>query len=83
VAFSFPTWIGLAGAALLVLAYLLNQMQWLASSDWRFPFCNFAGAMLIAISLWFAFNLPALVIELFWMAISAYGMARALRTRAP
>ena len=81
-ALNLPVVIGLIGAALLVLAYLLNQSGRLASNDWRFPFLNFLGAGLIAVSLCFAFNLPALIIELFWMAISLYGMARALRGRA-
>lgn len=78
-AIDVPMVIGLVGAAALVLTYLVNQAELLASTDWRFPFGNFLGAGLIAVSLCFAFNLPALVIEAFWMAISLYGMLRALR----
>ena len=78
-AMDLPTVIGLIGAAVLVLTYLVNQAGLLASTDWRFPFGNFLGAGGLAVSLWFHFNLSALIIELFWMAISLYGMARALR----
>ncbi len=79
---NLPMLIGLIGAAVLIVAYLLNQAELLASTDWRFPFCNFLSSGLIAVSLCFAFNLPALIIEVFWMAISIYGMLRARRRPA-
>jgi hypothetical protein len=76
---SVPTGLGLAGAGLVVLAYLFNQTGWLDSADWRFPASNLLGSLLIGISLWFEFNLPSMLIEVFWAAISLYGIARALR----
>lgn len=67
---------GFAGAALVILAYLANQMGRLPSDDWRFPGANLAGSALILISLYSAWNWPSVVIELFWAAISIYGLAR-------
>ena len=52
-------WVGLAGSALILVAYFLNQRGELASSDWRFPALNLAGASLILFSLMFAWNLPS------------------------
>jgi hypothetical protein len=72
---------GLIGSVLVVLAYLLNQTGRLASGDWRFPAANLAGALAILLSLLDAWNLPSLLIELFWAAISLYGLGRALRRR--
>jgi hypothetical protein len=66
--------IGLLGAAIFVIAYLANQTRWLKSEDWRFPAANLAGALLILISLFGEWNLPSVVIEAFWAAISVYGL---------
>jgi hypothetical protein len=68
--------IGLLGAAIFVVAYLANQARWLNSEDWRFPAANLAGALLILISLLAEWNLPSVVIEVFWAAISVYGLMR-------
>ena len=66
--------IGLLGAAIFVVAYFANQQRWLSSEDWRFPAANLAGALLILISLFGEWNLPSVVIEAFWAAISVYGL---------
>jgi hypothetical protein len=69
--------LGLAGSALVVCAYLLNQLGRLNSTDWRFPAANLVGALAILLSLTDAWNLPAAMIEIFWAAISLFGLARA------
>jgi hypothetical protein len=66
--------IGLVGAAIFVVAYFANQAHWLSSQDWRFPAANLAGALLILVSLFGEWNLPSVVIEAFWAAISLYGL---------
>ena len=71
--------VGTAGSALIVVAYFLNQNGQLASTDWRFPALNLAGAALILFSLMFSWNLPSVLMEAFWVAISLYGLARARR----
>lgn len=68
--------IGLLGAAVFVVAYLANQARWLRSDDWRFPAANLAGALLILVSLFGEWNLPSVVIEAFWAAISVYGLTK-------
>jgi hypothetical protein len=67
---------GFVGVVLIVAAYFANQQDWLASSDWRFPALNLLGSALIMASLFVQWNLPSAVIEGFWIAISAYGLAR-------
>ena len=71
--------IGYLGAAIIILAYLLNQKGWLRSEDWRFPGANLLGSALVTISLVFHPNLPSVVIEVFWAGISLYGIHRNLR----
>ena len=70
--------IGFAGAAAIVAAYFANQQRWLRSEDWRYPCANLVGAALILVSLFFEWNFPSVVIEIFWITISLYGMAKAL-----
>jgi hypothetical protein len=75
--------VGVIGTAVLIAAYFCNQQRWLRSDDWRFPAANLVGALLILVSLWFEWNLPSVVIEFFWIAISLYGIGKALaRTSA-
>lgn len=66
--------VGLLGAAISVVAYFTNQARWLSAEDWRFPAANLAGALLILVSLFGEWNLPSVVIEVFWAAISVYGL---------
>ena len=68
--------IGLLGAAIYVAAYFVNQHGLLDSRDWRFPAANLAGALLILVSLFAEWNLPSVVIEAFWAAISVYGLMK-------
>ncbi len=70
---------GYAGAAVVVVAYFLNQRGRLASADPRFPAMNLGGSLLIIASLVFHPNLPSIVIEAFWSAISLYGVGKSLR----
>ena len=67
---------GLAGTAILIAAYFANQIGRLPSDDWRFPGANLVGACLIMASLLVQWNLPSVVIEAFWIAISLYGIGR-------
>lgn len=72
---------GLAGTAIAVAAYFSNQQRWLASDDWRYPFANLMAALLILFSLYFEWNFPSVVIEVFWSAISLWGLVRCWRER--
>ena len=78
---AFYDLIGCAGVAVLMGAYFANQQRWLASDDWRYPFGNLVGAVLILVSLFFEWNLPSVVIEILWIAISLWGLGKALRER--
>lgn len=70
------TWIGLFGALIVVLAYWANQAGRLPSTDWKFPAANLGGSILILISLFYAWNWPSVIIEVFWCVISLYGLIR-------
>lgn len=62
-------------------AYLGLQAGRISAEDWRYSAVNGVGAALILISLIFAFNLSAFIIEAAWLVISAFGLFKALSTR--
>jgi hypothetical protein len=69
---------GFIGVLLIVVAYLLLQLDKLPSSSPRYSLLNAAGALLIIVSLIFAFNLSAFIVEAFWFLISLLGLWRSL-----
>lgn len=73
--------IGFLGAAIIVVAYFAMQQRWLDALDWRFPAANLLGSLLILVSLWFEWNFPSAVIEIFWALISLLGLLRSLAER--
>jgi hypothetical protein len=70
--------VGFIGVLLIIVAYLLLQLDKLPSSSPRYSLLNAAGALLIMVSLIFAFNLSAFIVEAFWFLISLLGLWRAL-----
>jgi paired small multidrug resistance pump len=72
---------GLIGVLLIVVAYLLLQLDKLPGSSPRYSLLNAGGALLIIVSLIFAFNLSAFIVEAFWFLISVLGLWRSLVAR--
>jgi hypothetical protein len=68
--------IGLMGAALIIVAYLLLQMNKLKAAGVWYSSMNAVGALLIIVSLVAEWNLAAFIIEAFWLAISLFGLIR-------
>jgi hypothetical protein len=67
---------GFIGVLLVVIAYLLLQLDRLPSSSLRFSLLNAAGSLLIIVSLVFKFNASAFLIEVFWFLISLLGLVK-------
>ena len=73
--------VGNVGVLLMVIAYLLLQLEKLSSSAVSYLLLNATGAVLVLISLKFRFNLSAFLMEAFWLLISLYGLAKPLMAR--
>ena len=73
--------VGFIGVLLIVVAYLLLQLDKLPSSSPKYSLLNAGGALLIIVSLIFAFNLSAFIMEVFWFLISLLGLWRSLISR--
>jgi hypothetical protein len=70
---------GLIGVAMILAAYGLHVMRRLSSRAIAYSLLNAGGAALILLSLYYAFNVSALVMESVWLGISVYGLVRSLR----
>jgi hypothetical protein len=73
--------IGLLGVALILLAYFLLQAGRLRGNALPYQLLNALGAVLVMVSLLYAFNLSAFMMELAWLLVSIYGIARGRRRR--
>jgi hypothetical protein len=73
--------LGNVGVALIIGAYGLMQLRRLEATGLTYSALNAAGALLIIVSLIFDFNASAMIVEVFWFAISALGIGRCLMAR--
>lgn len=70
--------LGNVGVSLIIISYLLLQLNKLGSNSLKYSAMNFFGASLVIISLIENFNMSAFVIEVFWVGISIFGIVKHL-----
>jgi len=70
--------IGLVGVSFVVGTYFLSQIGRMEVNRPLYPAINGVGALCILFSLYHTVNVASVVIEFFWLAISAVGLVRAL-----
>jgi hypothetical protein len=73
--------VGNVGVVVLMIAYLMLQLNKLRSDDLAYSLMNAAGASLVILSLLVKFNLSALLMEVFWVLISLIGIYRYFRLK--
>jgi len=73
--------IGNIGVVVLMVAYLMLQLNKLSSSGLAYSLLNAIGACLIVVSLLVNFNLSAFIMEVFWVLISVLGIYRYFRLK--
>ena len=74
--------IGNVGVVVLMIAYLMLQLNKLSSSGLAYSLLNAVGACLIVLSLIVNFNLSAFIMEVFWVLISCVGIYRYFRLKS-
>lgn len=74
--------VGNIGVVILMITYLMLQLNKLSSDSLSYSVLNAVGAGLIVVSLLFDFNLSALLMEVFWVLISFVGIYRYFRLKA-
>ena len=70
--------LGTLGVAIIVLTYVLLQIERVRSDQLIYSLLKAIGASLILVSLYFDFNLPSVVVEFFWLLISLFGIGKYL-----
>jgi multidrug transporter EmrE-like cation transporter len=73
--------IGNIGVVILIITFLMLQLNKLPSDGLAYSLLNAIGASLIVVSLLFDFNLSALLMEVFWVLISFVGIYRYFRLK--
>lgn len=73
--------VGNVGVVMLMIAYLMLQLNKLRSDDLAYSLMNAVGASLVVLSLLVKFNLSALLMEVFWVLISLIGIYRYFRLK--
>jgi len=73
--------LGTLGVGVIILTYVLLQIERIRSDQVMYSLLNAIGALLILISLYYSFNLPSFIVEFFWLLISTFGIARTLRRK--
>jgi hypothetical protein len=75
--------LGSLGVAIIILTYVLLQIERVRSDQLIYSLLNAIGAALILVSLYFDYNFPSVVVEFFWLLISLFGIGKYfLRQRA-
>jgi hypothetical protein len=81
-AMTLPNILGIVGSAVVIVAYFAVARGSITADSRPYYLANLIGAVLIFASLWWAWNLPAAIVEVFWGAISAYGLLRGTMLRS-
>lgn len=76
--FQWFDFVGNIGVLLILITYLLLQLEKLNSHTITYCLLNAVGASAILFSLCFQFNLSAFLIEFFWLLISIIGIIKIL-----
>jgi hypothetical protein len=80
--YGLTDFLGNIGVVLIIIDYLLLQLNRISSNSLSYSLLNAVGASLIIISLLFNFNLSAFIMEAIWVVISLFGLYRYFRPQA-
>lgn len=73
--------IGITGVFIIVVAYMLLQLERMNAKDLGFSLLNTFGALLIMTSLFYTWNLASFLMEFIWILISLYGILKYYKTK--
>ena len=68
--------LGTLGVATIIITYILLQLEYVRSIQLIYSLLNAVGSGLILVSLYFSFNFPSFVVEIFWLIISLFGVGK-------
>jgi paired small multidrug resistance pump len=74
-------WVGLLGTLMVLGAFFLLQARRLSGNGLIYQLLNLFGAVGILMSLYDKFNVAVFFLQIAWILISGYGIARSLGDR--
>ncbi len=75
-------WVGFAGTILIAWAYFLLQIEKYTTNSMSYQILNLVGAILLIISLFVHFNFGSFAMEIFWIAITLYGIYKIIKNKS-
>lgn len=79
--YTWSDFVGNIGVAILVASYAGLQFGKLDAKGFWYSFNNLLVAILLGVNLYFKPNLSSIIIEIFWAAISIYGLVQWHKSR--
>jgi hypothetical protein len=73
-----PDIIGCFGTLVILIAYILLQTRKLDSHHIHFSLLNLIGGFMLLVSLFYCWNLAAVVMEVSWVIVSGFGLVKIL-----
>jgi len=74
-------YIGITGSFIVLITYFLLNSGKLSSQTIIYPTLNIIASSFLLISLSYNWNTPSVLIEIFWLFISLYGLCRQIYLR--
>jgi uncharacterized membrane protein YhaH (DUF805 family) len=71
--------IGLLGVVVVLVLYFMIATKRLHAAQLAYPVANIIGTCMILFSLFYAWNLPSLVMQIAWIMVSFIGIIRILK----
>ena len=75
-------WVGMAGTLMILGGFALLQARTLSGTGLPYQLLNLFGALGILVSLWGSFNLSVFLLEIAWVAVSLYNIARSFKAKS-
>lgn len=75
-------WVGLLGTVMILGGFTLLQAGKVSGTGLVYQLLNLFGALGILVSLLGKFNLSVFLLEIAWVVVSLYGIARSFRSRS-
>ena len=76
---SLSDWIGSAGVAILLLAFLLNLFKKIAAAGTAYILMNIIGAGMACLASWLIHYIPFVILEATWTLVSVAALVNYFR----
>jgi membrane protein insertase Oxa1/YidC/SpoIIIJ len=81
-AYTWSDFVGNVGVALLIGTFAMLQFDKINPKGFWYSFNNLMVALLLLVNLYFKPNLSSIIIEIFWILLSIYGLVNYYKSRS-